>query len=73
MMVSRRYETLPGPVIHKVELRQQQPALPDRFNFPAGGGHRIRGLRGRGDYRYVPGYTNLALYEQHLAPRTTGA
>jgi hypothetical protein len=72
LRIERRYETLPGPIITKVDFDNndslypivtttQRVALPD---YDAG----VGGF----DYCEVAGYTNLVLAEQHLAPTEFG-
>ena len=66
--VVRRYETLPGPIIHKVDYDNNNPSFPILST-----GQRMAyteynpGAIGRTNPD-VGGYTNLLLFEQHLVP-----
>jgi hypothetical protein len=67
LIVSRRYETLPGPLIHKVDYDNNNP------NFPIVTTSRRVAvnayLKGTpGDYCPVAGYEPLVLVEEHLTP-----
>ena len=68
LKVERRYETLPGPLISKVDYDNNDPAYPvvttaQRVNVRTHTAGTI-GL----DTCTVPGFTGLVLVEQHLAP-----
>jgi hypothetical protein len=67
LIVSRRYETLPGPLVHKVDYDNNNPNFPivttsRRVAFNA----YVKGTPG--DYCPVAGYEPLVLVEEHLAP-----
>ena len=71
-VASRRYETLPGPLIHKIDYENNNHQFPivsttQRVAF----NQYTPGTVGA-EFCNVPGYTNLALVEQHLAPTDYG-
>ena len=66
--VERRYETLPGPIVHKVDYDNNDPSFPilstvQRIAYNEYNPGAI-GLTNPD----VGGYTNLLLFEQHLVP-----
>lgn len=70
--IERRYETLPGPVIHKIDFDNNDPSYPilstvQRIAFNEYNPGSI-GL----STPDVGGYTNLLLFEQHLVPSDFG-
>jgi hypothetical protein len=73
LRVERRYETLPGPLIHKVDFDNNEPTYPivtttRRVAVPQYAAGAI-GL----DYCPVAGYTQTVLVEQHLVPTEFGS
>jgi hypothetical protein len=68
LSITRRFETLPGPLIHKIDFDNNNP------NYPiVSSTQRVAvteyspGSPGT-DFCAVPSYTNLVLWEQHIAP-----
>lgn len=73
LRVERRYETLPGPVIHKVDFDNNEPAYPiitttQRIAV----NEHVAGTIGL-DHCPVAGYTQTILVEQHVAPTEFGS
>jgi hypothetical protein len=73
LRVERRYETLPGPLIHKVDFDNNEPAYPiitttRRIAVT----EYVAGTIGL-DICPVAGYTQTLLVEQHLAPTEFGS
>ena len=73
LQVSRRYETLPGPLIHKVDYDNNNPLFPIVSTSQRVATPDYAASEAVVTYCSVPGYTNLALYEQHLAPTDYGS
>ena len=72
LRVERRYETLPGPLLTKIDFDNNEVAYPivtttQRIALP----EYDAGVNGF-DYCPVAGYTNLVLAEQHLVPSEFG-
>ena len=72
LRVERRYETLPGPLLTKLDFDNNEAAYPivtttQRIALP----EYDSGVNGF-DYCPIAGYTNLVLAEQHLVPSEFG-
>jgi hypothetical protein len=70
--ITRRYETLPGPLVHKVDYENNDPGFPivSSTQRVAVSDYSI-GTPGT-TLCQVPGFTNLILSEQHLIPADFG-
>lgn len=68
MQVTRRYETLPGPLVHKIDYENNNPGYPILSTSQRVMASQYAPGSIAGDYCTVPGYINLMLAEQHLAP-----
>ena len=70
--IERRYETLPGPLISKIDYDNNDPSYPilsttQRIAVTEYDAGTVGFTQPE-----VPGYTNLLLFEQHLAPSDFG-
>ena len=72
MVVSRRYETLPGPLIHKIDYENNNSQFPIVSTSQRVAATQYSAGTVGFDYCGVPGYTHLGLVEQHLAPTDYG-
>lgn len=72
MVVSRRYETLPGPIIHKIDFDNNNPDYPIVSTSQRVAANTYAPSDITAITCPIPGYTNLVLYEQHLAPTDYG-
>jgi hypothetical protein len=68
MVVSRRYETLPGPLVHKIDYDNNNPLFPIVSTSQRVATSEYSPSEVTGAYCPIPGYTNLFLYEQHMVP-----
>lgn len=68
MQVSRRYETLPGPLVHKIDYENNNPQYPILSSSQRVAAPQYSPGTITSDFCTIPGYTNLMLVEQHLAP-----
>ena len=73
MVVSRRYETLPGPLIHKVDYDNNNHQFPIVTTSQRVAVNQYVAGTVMANFCEIPGYTNLALVEQHLAPTDYGS
>ena len=72
MVVSRRYETLPGPLIYKIDYDNNNDLFPIVSTSQRVAINNYAPGSALASYCDIPGYTNLALVEQHLAPTDYG-
>jgi hypothetical protein len=72
LRVERRYETLPGPLIHKVDYDNNDILFPIVTTAQRVAYNEYRAGLVASDYCSVAGYTNLVLFEQHLVPADFG-
>jgi hypothetical protein len=66
LRITRRYETLPGPLIHKVDYDNNNPAYPILSSTQRVAYNEHTPGTPTADFCPIPGFTNLILFEQHL-------